>query len=145
MKNIKLITFLFLTSLLVTSCYEETYWVDENVTSEGKHFPVISTLLVDNTPESGTFAEGESAQISVFYWSIDPIKELQLMQTVDSVETMVDVKPYASNFDDLKQTDKMTFSYLVPSGTTGTEIPLRIIVVNTNGLTRDKSTTITVE
>ncbi len=190
--------------LTMTSCYEKEYWVDDNTTSEGKHFPVIAKLAVDS---DGPYVVGDQLSVDLFYWSVDEIQKvdfytaLQITDTfvsgvmdidadtvftmdvisdtmvingttvviVDTVitnlnitpahqidvwmdsiriispKTLIETKPYASNFDELQQTDKMSFSYPIEAGLERARIDFSVTVTNTNGLTRDKSIGIDIE
>lgn len=145
MKNIKILVLLVTVSIILSSCYKETYWVDDNVTSEGKHFPVIQSTYINNTPASGKFAEGAVVEFGIRYWSIDPIKEFQLFATLDGTETLASTTPYSLSFNPETSAEDRIINYTVPAGSSGKTIGLKCVVVNDNGLTRTASRNISVE
>ncbi len=143
MKNLKYIIVLFVTVIL-SSCYEEEHFLDNNATSDGRYFPVIQTVSVDNTPEIDSFAVGETVKIIVKYWSTDPIKELVLFDNIDDVVTLISTTPYTYSYDAESAAEKVTLDYQVPAGSNGKEVGLLVGIINENGLSREKTTSIKV-
>ncbi len=150
MKNIKYIIVLFVTVIL-SSCYEEEHFLDNNSTSNGNYFAVIQSVSVDNVPEIGGFAVGETAKIVVDYWSLDPVKELELFDVVEDtlenkVETMILTTP--SNYVVNSKPAKVSLDYIVPvvppNFNKGRRLVLKVFVINENGLVSEKSTEIKV-
>jgi len=131
--------------LFLSSCYEQQTWVDKNVKEGGNYYPFIQKVEISNTPESGNFAVGDAVDVRVQYWSVDPIASLDLYATVNGEESLASSNPYAYSFDEESQAEVTTLSYTVPDGSSGTNIDLRVVVVNENELTREKTTAISVE
>jgi len=140
MKNIYLI--LFAIAFLSVSCHDEPDWLGDNTTTEGRHFPVISTLEVDQTFVSS----GDVVEVDVRFWSIDPIMETQLIEKADGASdfSIVQTVPYSFNFNEETQNEQLILNYTAPavSDTTVYEIGARI--VNENGLERVSTETITI-
>ncbi len=143
MKNIKYIIVLSI-AVILSSCYEEEHFLDGNATSDGKYFPVIQSVSIDNIPEIDSFAVGETVKIVVKYWSKDPIKELVLFDNIDDVVTLISTTPYTYSYDTESAAEKVTLDYQVPVGSNGKEVGLLVGVINENGLAREKTTSIKV-
>lgn len=131
--------------LLLSSCYEQQTWVDKNVKEGGNYYPYIQLVDVSNLPESGLFTEGDAVDVRVQYWSVDPVSSLDLYATVNGTEGLVSSTPYTYSFDAESNAEVTTLAYTVPTGSSGTNIDLRVVVVNENELTREKTTSISVE
>ena len=133
-KKINLFLFLSLMAFGLSSCYEEPDWLGDNVTTEGKHFPVIAGF---DAPNGTDFKVGETAQLDLRYWSVDPISTIKLHATIDDVTTEVSSKSYTQNFQEDSQTDMMLFDYTIPDVAVGTAIRIDAEIINENGLTRN--------
>ncbi len=142
MKNI-LILVLGLMALTMTSCYEESDWISENSTTEGKHYAQIQGVSI---MDGATYTPGSTITVLVDYWSIDDVSKLDLKQDILGVESDVSSTPYADHFDKDKNVQVMPIPYTIPSDVeAGTDITLTVDVVTTTGLVTSKSKTITVE
>jgi len=126
--------------LSVTACYEEPDWLGDNTTPGAGNFPVISLFELTNGEE---FAPGETAQMSLYYFSVDEIDRIVLFSIIDGNETEVQSFAYQPNFDETQQTDRLDMSYTVPAEVPGgTVITLKVEIFNKNGLTRSAEVTI---
>lgn len=129
---------------VLSSCYKEEYFLDDNTTSNGRHFPVLQTVVVDNEPETG-FTEGSTVEIVVHYFSVDPILQYELYETVGAgSEALYSTTPYKYTYDPDTQSEVVTLNYVVPAGSSGEGIGLNVVIVNENGLVANKSTSIDV-
>lgn len=138
MKFIKLFLFLLGTSLLMTSCYKESNWLDENSTTDGNYYPVIQKMTVEAPNENAM--EGDSVNITTYYWSKDPIKELQFF--VD--DNLTTTWAHTDSFDEEAYAQKTSFLYIVPSLPDSTTVNFLVKVINENGLEKEKATSILV-
>lgn len=131
--NIKLLLALALViSVGLTSCYKESNWLADNAELTGNHFPIIQSTSI----ETENFAVGETVSVKCNYWSIDEVEKLELYASVDGAdEALYSSTPYTHNYDPETRTDVAFLDYTIPDGSEGTEIVLRVVVVNTNGLT----------
>ena len=129
----------------LSSCYEQQTWVDANVTEGGKYFPVIQLMTVSNTPASGSFAVGAEVKVAVQYWSVDPVKSLDLYSTVNGTESLFSSTPYSYSYDADAKAEIMTLSYTVPAAAAGSTVNLKVKVLCENDLSREKSTVISVQ
>lgn len=138
MKNILFVLF---SVLLVTSCYEETDWVEDNSTTNGHHFPMIQDVI----PESDTVQAGATVAVNVYFWSRDEVKELDFLQTINGTETLLSTSAPQVTYDEERNVDVMNFSYTVPdTSMAGSSITLTSVVRTVHDLTRSKSASIVV-
>lgn len=140
LKNIKTCFFtLGLLAIGLSSCYEEPDWVGDNVTTEGKHFPVIAGFGLQT--EGDYFKEGTTIQLDLDYWSLDPIAAIKLYERVDGGDPVeVASFGYTANFQEDSQTDEIIMPYTIPTLPADTvQIVLDAEVVNENGLTRNST------
>jgi hypothetical protein len=139
----KIFKYLFFSAVLMvgmSSCYDEEYFLDENTTSDGRHFPVIQTV----SPE-GNFNEGETINLVMQYWSQDPVDKHELYATVGSgSETLYSTTEYVYGYDSETGGEVVSLPYVIPAGASGQSISFRIIVINENELFRQKTTSIDV-
>ena len=131
--NIKIIlAFILFSSIAITSCYKESDWVADNAELSGKHFPIIQKTYLDQA----TYDVGATVIDTVLYWSIDEIDKLELYASIDGAdEELYSSTPYSHKYFPETRTDVAALTYVVPDGTQGKEITLRVVVVNKNGLT----------
>lgn len=142
MKILKHILVFGAAMILLSSCYKEDYFLDDNTTSDGKHFPIVQSVEVSNEPNSG-FVEGNTVELTVHYWSEDPILQYELYETVGAgSETLYSTTPYQFTYDEEAQSEVVTLTYEVPAGSSGQSIVLNVVLVNENGLTKSKSATV---
>lgn len=120
-----------------SSCYEEPDWLGDNVTTEGKHYPVIAGFNV--LTEGEYFPEGTAVELDLDYWSLDEIASVKLYESIDGADPVeVATFTHADNFQADSQTDEMLMTYTIPSLTTDSiAIRLDAEVINVNGLTRN--------
>jgi hypothetical protein len=135
MKNINikiLLAFILFSSVAITSCYKESDWVAENADLSGKHYPIIQKTYLDQA----TYDVGATVIDTVLYWSIDEVEKLELYASInDGAEELYSSTPYTHNYFAASRTDVAALTYVVPEGTNGKSISLRVVVVNKNGLT----------
>ena len=134
MKNIIISSLILCLVLLFSACYKESYWLDENTTTEGKFFPNITFNPLDST----SFTRGGSVRCNLEYWSKDKIKEIRIYDSVGTTaRKVVATIPYAASYSAFKKSDTLIYFYALPAGiTAGTSIRLDAQAVNENGLTK---------
>lgn len=136
--------FLFLFALLgFQSCYETPDWLEDNTTPGLGNFPVIAAFSATN---GNAFAAGETVNLDLRFWSVDPVREIVLSSTIGGVTTEVASFGYAANFDADSQTDKLLMDYSIPASldTSITEIMLAVEIINENTLARNRQITIAI-
>ncbi|MBL3658001.1 hypothetical protein [Fulvivirga sediminis] len=137
----KRIFYILLMLIIMTSCYEEEYFIDDNTTSNGDHYPVIQSLVVE-----GDVLSGNSLNLIMHYWSLDPIDHFELYATEpEQQESMVNTIAYQYSYDEETESEVISIPYEVPNLKSGSNVDLRVLVINKNGLTREAITSITVE
>lgn len=131
--NIKIIlAFILFSSVAISSCYKESDWVAENAELSGKHYPIIQKTYLDQA----TYDVGATVIDTVLYWSIDDVEKLELYASIDGGdEELYSTTPYSHEYFPTSRTDVAALTYVVPDGTQGKEIALRVVVINKNGLT----------
>jgi hypothetical protein len=130
--DIKYLIVLLVVFIGLSSCYKESNWLADNAELTGNHYPIIQSTSIEND----TYSVGETVGVTCHYWSIDDVEKLDLYASVDGGdETLYSSKPYVHNYDPETRTDVENFNYVVPDGTAGSEILLRVVVVTTAGLT----------
>lgn len=137
--------FLFLFALLgFQSCYETPDWLEENTTPGLGNFPVIAAFSATN---GTTFQAGETVNLDLRFWSVDPIQEIVLSSTIGELTSEVASFGYTPNFDAESQTDKLLMDYNIPTSldTSISEIILDIEIINENTLTRNRQITVAIE
>jgi len=144
MKKIYIVLVLGMT-FWMSSCYEQQTWVDANVTEGGKYYPVIQLFTVSNTPAGGNFTVGSEAQLKLQYWSVDPVKSLDLYATVGGNSGLFSSTPYSYSYSADVGAEVVTLTYTVPSEAAGSSVDLKVVVACENGLSREKSVKITVQ
>ena len=100
---------------LVSGCYEESYWLDENAEFQNKAVPSIYMYPLSAT----TYTPGSTASVQLEYWCNEGIKEIKVYQRVGSAtatRTLLATLPYTPAFSQLKQQDTLLYSYVVPAG-----------------------------
>ena len=144
MRNIKFILLFTTIIMAFSSCYKQDTWIDRNVKEGGHFFPKIQGLSVVNTPDEG-FNEGDVVQLALQYWSIDPVKSLNVYAKVGDADEVLDkAHAYVDSFDAEAGAQIQILEYTIPSGASGKDIGLRVEVETDAGLTREKSTSISV-
>lgn len=140
MKNIYFIALIL--TVLITACHDEPDWLGDNTTTEGNHFPVIGTLTASST----TVSSGGSIELDMRYWSLDPIRETALIEKAEGAAdfTIVDTYPYTFNFNAETQDEQLIMTYIAPAVSDTSEYEVGARVINENGLTRERTVSITV-
>lgn len=133
---------LLLIAISMSSCYKQSDVLEDLVKTEGKHFPVIATF----TTESGdrAFTSGKMINLDLRYWSVETIESVTFTEVIGELETVIATNPYQSNFSADSQTDKMIQAYTTPTVSEETSVTVRATVKNTNGLTKEKSLSLTI-
>lgn|GEM_PF-2906871 len=132
--------------VLLSSCYKESDWISDNVDTDGYFYPLIQDVLVEPANSTATsFAEGDEALISIYYWSRDDVASVEIFETIDGNEKLIHTATQPTRFDPARSVDVLETSYTIPTGTSGKEITIRAVVTTVNGLSRDKATTIVVD
>lgn len=101
--------------VMLTACYEEEVWLDDNVEFQGKAVPSIYMYPLDST----TFTPGRSARVQLEYFCNDGLKEIRVYQRVGSAtatRTLLSTLPYTPAFSQLKQQDTLIYQFPVPTG-----------------------------
>jgi hypothetical protein len=124
--------YFFLFASVITSCYQESNWLADHAELTGNHYPIIQRTSVN----ADTAEVGQSLEVTCHFWSIDEIESLELYASVGGGDEMLySSSPYEHNYDPETRTDVARLEYIVPTGTEGSMIVLRVVVVNANGLT----------
>ncbi len=136
----KYIFSIIILGLFMSSCYKETYWLDDNVDTDGSFYPQIQRV----TPSNASPDEGESVTLTVKYWSRDAVKQVDIYQSIDGAETSYSTNPYENHFDQESNVEVWPLTYVVPSGTSGKTITLRVAVVTEKDVEKSYTTKLTV-
>jgi hypothetical protein len=134
---IKKVVLFAVVGLLVTSCLEEDNWLEENIKETGNQYPNISDFEIENLKDE--YAEGETVQLDLLFWSESPIQEIVLRDSVvnESPQQVYSrFSPDEASFSEASQTDSLRIAYQIPTVPNDTsQINLEIEIVNENGLT----------
>ncbi|MGB3851792.1 MAG: hypothetical protein WA958_17620 [Tunicatimonas sp.] len=138
MKNInnlpKLLLVLIVVSLL-SACYEEEVWLEDNITPSGEYFPTIYMNSLENE-----YQAGDAVPVVLEFASQGTLQEIVLYQTLgDTPEEVVSRNPYQPAFSQVKAQDTLALVYTVPAIADTIEVELRAEAVNSNGLTTSSS------
>ncbi|HTL09923.1 MAG TPA: hypothetical protein VL307_16730 [Chitinophagaceae bacterium] len=135
----------------IASCEKSKDYIVDESTRSGGYLPVSTNALLDvnNNTTIGTsasstkYAPGAVVKTELQFFSIDPIKEINLFETVGAgTKTKVGASiPYASAYSSIKKLDTLLVSYTVPTAASGTTIKLEyeIMNINTKSITRTAS------
>ncbi len=141
--KMKIFRYLFFSAVFMvalSSCYEEEYFLDDNTTSDGRHFPVIQTIVIE-----GSGNEGETINLVMHYFSQDPVDKYELYAKVGSdSEALYSTTDYSYDYDEETESEVVSLPYVIPAGSSGQKVSFRIVVINENELYREKSTSINV-
>jgi len=153
MKNTSYIIILLVAVLAsLASCEKSTDFIADESTPSGGYLPVSTNALIDvannttigTTATSTKYAPGAEVKTELQFFSVDPIKEINLYNTVGTgARTKVGASiPYAKAYSPIKKLDTLLVPYIVPAGTaSGTTIKLdyEIMNVNTKSIVRTAS------
>ncbi len=142
MKTIKL---LFILSVFLTfvACYQEEDFVGDNIKEGGTYYPVVQDVYAEAA--DGTFAEGSTVQLTIFYWSRDDVSKIEFIESLDGTDTVINSVISATGYDTDRNVDFVTYNYTIPSGSSGKEISITGTVTTVNDLSKSKSASFTVE
>ena len=133
--KLSLILLISIGCILLTACYEEENWLEDNITPTGEYYP---TIYMNDL--AGEYKAGTPAEVVLEFASQGTLREIVLYQTLDTLaETEVSRTPYRPAFSQTKAQDTLALTYTVPTVADTTEITLRAEAVNTNGLTASSS------
>ncbi len=136
----KYLLYIFALGLVMSSCYKQTYWLDDNVDTDGFFYPQIQSV----TPSNDAPDEGETITITAKYWSRDAVKQVDVYHDANGTDELYSSNPFESHLDKEDNVEAWPLEYVVPAGTSGKDITIRIVVVTENDLEKSKSTKITV-
>ncbi|MCF6352036.1 MAG: hypothetical protein L3J06_03400 [Cyclobacteriaceae bacterium] len=133
-----------LSSLVLFSCYNDDRFLDDNLITTGKDFPVVASLSADVKDDAYVINEEAVVEdIIASYWSLGVIKELNIYETIShlnsEIKETVSSTPYSPNFVDSLRADVFIFDYTPPQVEAQTNINVEFEVENENGLTKSRS------
>lgn len=142
MKNIKikhtLLAVLLMSSMVLSSCFEEDNFLDDNLTLTGNFFPVVADLDVDT--KSSYIINEIISDIFISYWTEGTLKQINVYNTPSGgVRELVSSTPHVPNFIDSLRTDVLVFDYAIPDVEPRTSVNVEVEVENENGFTKSKS------
>jgi hypothetical protein len=149
MKPIYFIAILFLSGLL-TACYDDdSNPVEDLSTLEPGHSPVSGNTFVDLVNPNSKFAYtgGTALAFELVYWSDDPIKEINLYESVgaDSKKNIVHaLYGEVAAFSKIKSAETLVFHYTTPLVAQKTAIKFDIEIINENARSLNRTLSITV-
>lgn len=143
MKNITyLIILLVALTAGIASCKKSTDYLATDSTPTGGYLPVSTNALIDvannttigTTATSTKYAPGAEVKTELQFFSVDPIKEINLYATVGTgSRNKMNTYPYAKAYSPIKKLDTLLVPYSVPAGTaSGTTIKLDYEILNAN-------------
>lgn len=142
MKKISFIPIIFVSLLMIgllSSCYEEDVWLEDNIITTGEYFPVI--YMNDLNSE---YQADEAVSVVLEYFSLGTLEEIVLYQKVgEEDEEVVLSTPPNGAFSERKAQDTLALTYTVPMITDTVDITLRAEAINANGLTKSSSNSFT--
>ncbi len=123
-------------SVSLQSCYEQQDPLDELIEATGNHYPVIANIrTLENQGYPVELEPNGEINIELQYWSIDPIREIQITEQIgENTATLIATIPYSAAFSERAGTDTLVFTYTVPATAGGSEISLDFEVINENSL-----------
>ena len=124
---------------LLSSCYEEEVWLEDNIIATGEYYPVIYMNEVNSE-----YQTGDAVTVVLEYSSQGTLEEIVLYQQIgEEPEEMVTSTPPNGSFSERKAQDTLALNYTVPMVSDTVDITLRAEAVNANGLTKSSSATFT--
>ena len=145
-KKINRYSLLFLSVLVLTSCYSEDNWITDNLEETGRSYPNITDVTILNNQDE--YTESDVIEIDVRFWSEDPVSEIKLYHILEDdngdelvgLTEVLSVNYSEASFSSETQTDFVVLEYEVPEITEDpTIINFIIEVENENGLTEDNT------
>lgn len=125
---------------LLTSCYKEDLWLDDNINASGEYYPRVYM----NSLDQDEYQAGEDVSVLLEFSSIGTLEEIVLYEKIgDAERSEVSRTPYQPAFSELKSQDTLALVYDVPAVTDTIKITLEAEAVNANGLTNSSSQSFT--
>lgn len=135
---------------LLTACYDDdSNPVEDLSTLEPGHVPVSANTFVDllNPDSKFTYRGGTALAFELVYWSDDPVKEINLYQSVGAgSKEQISHAPYGdvAAFSKIKSADTLVFRYTAPVVVEKTTIKFDIEIINENMRSLKRTLSITV-
>ncbi len=127
--------------LIMSSCYKEKYWLDDNADWTGAYYPVIQRVTADPS----TAAVGDTVTVTVKYWSLDEVDRIELYHNASGDEELYSSTPFEDHFSVEENVQVLPLTYIVPAEAAGKKVTLRVAVVTKKDVEKSASTTVTVE
>jgi len=136
---------------LATACYDDKDPVADITTPTGKGYYPVSANTFTDLVNAGTitanrvYKPGTDIAFELQYWSEDPVKEINLYQTVGAAaREKIFTGAYAQvkAFSKIKSADTLVFHYTTPPAASTTNIKLEVEIVNENTLSLTRSLTL---
>ena len=137
--------------MCIVACKKPVDVIGNNTVATGTgYYPVSTNALQDVTgapvANLGTvvFGGGYSFKTELQFFSQDPVKEINLYNTIGSgARTKVTTFPYAPAYSNIKKLDTLLVPYTVPAGlAAATSIKLEYEILNQNSLNVIRTVTI---
>jgi len=144
-------TLIIIALVLITGCYDDKDPVADITTPGGKGYYPVSANTFTDLVNAGTitanrvYKPGTNIAFELQYWSEDPVKEINLYQTVGTTaREKIFTGAYAEikAFSKMKSSDTLIFRYTAPLVAAATNIKLDIEIVNENTLSLTRSLTL---
>jgi hypothetical protein len=135
---------------LLTACYDDDSNPVEDLSAlEPGHVPVSANTFVDllNADSKFTYRSGTEMAFELVYWSDDPVKEINLYETLgaDAKERIVHAAyGDVAAFSRIKSADTLVFRYTTPIVAQKTTVKFDIEIVNENTRSLNRTLSITV-
>lgn len=127
--------FVFLTfAVLITGCYQEENWLEDNWEKDENYYPNISNVSI--LAEQETYAEGDAVNLDLRFWSEGSVESIQLLHEYggNNQEVYSEYAYSEAGYSEITKTDSIVVEYTVPQGSSGSTISLEFEVANENGL-----------
>jgi hypothetical protein len=137
----------FILAAVVMSCEEKQDFHRDNVTPTGLgSAPVSNNALIDyaftppkslatTTGAATAYAGNAVIKAELTFFSLSPMKETQLFQTISGTKTLVSTIPYQAAFSAVKGLDTLLVPYTVPTtAPLNSSIRLDFEIISANGL-----------
>lgn len=141
---------LVIIAAIATACYEENDVVTEIMTPTGKgSYPVSVNTFVDLksglSVNNRVYATNVNFSFELQYWSIDPVQEINVYETVGAgAKTKIFSKPYSeiAAYSKIKSADTLVIAYQTPLVPKETSVKLEVEILNQNTLSLTRLATI---
>jgi hypothetical protein len=131
-KNVLIVLTLF---ALLTGCYQEDNWLEDNWEKPGEYYPVVSNVTIISDQE--TYSEGDDIQFDLRFYSKGNVESITALEEYggNAQEAFAEFAYSDAAYSEVSQTDSLLIDYTVPNGSSGTTISFEFVVTNENGLT----------